>query len=523
MLSYPLSTLIILPWLGALLVALVRRPTLARLLASGVSLLVVCWTAYVWMRFLPDRAGGLQLAERLGPWIAGFDVSYYVALDGLNLPFLVMVALLGFLVIWGSWAVPRAHEAAYYALLLLLMGALFGAFLAVDLVLFYVFFELTLIPAFFLIGLWGRQEAWGAALRFLLYTLVGSLLLLVAILYVGVEAGRAFNNSVFTADWLRISRQYLPELKEQYWLLGAFALAFVIKAGLVPVHAWLPAAYAEGPPLLIGLSKLGVYGMLRWGAPLFPSAWEGLVSMGAILGLLSVLYGGLLAYSERDARRALAYGSIAHMGLLFLGLSATTAEAWQGVIWQAVMSTWIVAGLFVLLADLERRLGGLLAPELYGGWAGPLPLQAAFFGVLVLAFIGLPGLAGFVGEWLILLGAFRSPLLDSGWYAAIAASGVVLAAVYMLRLFERLFWGPLKRVPNPGPSWGLFGLLPALALVLGFGLAPRYGLYRSEAQLTYLLELRAQRVQQLQESNRRSDRLLPSPDPVATDGMVFPR
>jgi NADH-quinone oxidoreductase subunit M len=513
--QFPLSTLIALPWLGALLVALLRRTSGARLVAQVTSLLALLWTAYVWVRFRPELSGGLQLVERFGPWIAGFDVSYYLAIDGLSVPFLLMGAVLGLGVIWA--ADPRQ-----YALLLLLEGALFGAFLAVDLVLFYVFFELTLLPAFFLILLSGREEAGPIALRFLLYTMVGSLLLLLAILYVGVEAGRAFNNGVFAADWIRLIREYGPDLPTQRWLLLIFALAFMIKAGLVPLHAWLPDAYAEGPAVLVGLSKLGVYGLLRWGAPLFPNAWAELAPWGALLGAVSVLYGGLLAWSERDMRRLVAYGSIAHMGMLFVGLAATSREAWQGVVWLAVVSTWIVAGLLLLLQDLERRSGGHRHPEAYGGWAGVLPLHAVAFGLLLLGFIGLPGLAGFVGEWLILLGAFRSELLGSTLYVWGAAFGLVLAAAYMLRLWERLFWGELRNRPSgPGIRLLIPALLPVLLLLFGIGMGASYWLRRSEAQIGYLIQWRAEKAEQLG-SGSRVERFLPAPAVPNLEGKTVP-
>jgi len=394
-----------------------------------------------------------------------------------------------------SWTYIESKHTGYYALLLLLQTGITGVFCAFDLFLFYIFFELTLIPMYFIIGIWGGKNRIYAAVKFVIYTLVGSLLMLVAILYLGYQAGAAVNGGVFTTDWYTLLEYNIP-LGTQTWLFFLFALSFAIKVPLFPLHTWLPDAHVQAPTggsvILAGvLLKMGTYGLVRFCLPMFPNVAQQYAMLFAVLAVIGIIYGALVARVQPDAKSLVAYSSVSHLGFVVLGIFAFTPEAMQGAIIQMVNHGLSTGALFLLVGMLyERRHTRMM--EDYGGIAKSVPVLTFFMVFSVLASAGLPGLNGFVGEFLILLGAFKSTVVGSPVLIAFATTGVILAAVYLLWMVYRTFFGALTNDANRnmadmnGREFAL--ILPLAALMLIMGFAPNPFLQKSENATDFLLE-----------------------------------
>jgi NADH-quinone oxidoreductase subunit M len=443
-----------------------------------------------------STAAAPQLADMWVGWFPeAFDVKYYVGIDGLNLLLVLLTTLLGPIVVLSSWTYIEKNEPGYYSLLLLLQTGITGVFVSFDLFLFYIFFELTLIPMYFIIGIWGGEDRIYAAVKFVLYTLVGSLLMLVAILFLGYEAGAAVNQGVFTTDWYTLLEYTVP-LEQQGWLFGLFALSFAIKVPLFPLHTWLPDAHVQAPTggsvILAGvLLKMGTYGLVRFCLPLFPNAAQEYAVLFAVLAVIGIIYAALVARVQPDAKKLVAYSSVSHLGFVVLGIFAFTTEAMQGAVIQMVNHGISTGALFLLVGMLyERRHTRLM--EDYGGLATSVPVLTTFMVFTVLASAGLPGLNGFVGEFLILLGAFKSTVLDSAVIVAFATSGVILAAVYLLYMVYRTFFGELTDDANAQMAdvnmreFVLMAPLVVLMFVMGF--FPTPFLKQTEPATQFLLE-----------------------------------
>ncbi|HXO41036.1 MAG TPA: NADH-quinone oxidoreductase subunit M, partial [Thermoanaerobaculia bacterium] len=429
-------------------------------------------------------------------WISGYGIRYDLRLDGISMPLAVLAILLVPIVVLGSWRGIERHWQAYAAALLLMTTGVLGALMAFDLFLFYVFWEVMLVPMYLLIGIWGGERRIYAAIKFFLFTMAGSLLMLVAILwlawtYKGASGGAW---SFAYQDLLRLD---LPA-HAQMWLFAAFAAAFLIKVPMFPFHTWLPDAHVEAPTggsvLLAGiLLKLGTYGYLRFAMPLFPRASHAALPLLIGLALVGILYGAMVSWVQADAKKLVAYSSIAHLGFVMLGLLAADLVAWQGALLQMVNHGLSTGALFLLVGMLYDRRHTKQFDE-FGGLAKVMPVFAFFLIFSSLASVGLPALNGFAGEFLILAGSFRA----LGWPAAVATFGVVLAALYLLKLIQRILFGPLTKDENRGLAdlgWReVVALVPLCVLMLWIGVVPAQFLKPSEQALAATLADYRQRL-----------------------------
>lgn len=491
------SLVIFLPLLGALVLLALPSTESIKWTALGTTVLTFVASIGLFMGYDPavSTAEMPQMAHVVGGWFPdGVDVKYFVGVDGLNILLVLLTTLLGPIVVLSSWFYIERHHKGYYALLLLLQTGVTGVFMAFDLVLFYVFFELTLIPMYFIIGIWGGEDRIYAAIKFVLYTLVGSLLMLAGVLFLGFAAGSAHGIG-FTTDWYQLIDYTIP-LGTQTWLFFVFALAFAIKVPLFPLHTWLPDAHVQAPTggsvILAGvLLKMGTYGLIRFCLPFFPNAAQSAAVLIAVLAVIGIIYGALLARVQPDAKKLVAYSSVSHLGFVVLGIFAFTTEAMQGAVIQMINHGISTGALFLLVGMLyERRHTRLM--EDYGGLATSVPVLTTFMILSVLASAGLPGLNGFVGEFMILLGSFKSTVLDSPVLIALATSGVILAAVYLLHMVYSTFFGELTHTENAEMTdmtmreFVLMAPLAILMLVMGF--YPQPFLNQTAPTTDFLLE-----------------------------------
>jgi NADH-quinone oxidoreductase subunit M len=436
----------------------------------------------------PDGAFPLFRDGRI-PWISSYGIFYDLAMDGISMPLVILAVLLVPIVLLGSWRGIDRNWKAFAASMLLLTTGVLGALLAWDLFLFYTFWEVMLIPMYLLIGIWGGERRIYAAVKFFLYTMAGSLLMLIGILWMAWSFQR-LNGGTWSFAYEDMLRLDFP-LHQQIWLFAAFALTFLIKVPVFPFHTWLPDAHVEAPTggsvILAGIMlKLGTYGFLRFAMPLFPRASQTAQPLLVALALIGILYGALVAWVQVDMKKLVAYSSIAHLGFVMLGLLAADALAWQGALLQMVNHGLSTGALFLLVGMLYDRRHTKKFDE-FGGLARVVPVFAFFLVFSSLASVGLPALNRFVGEFLILAGSFRS----LGWPAAVATFGVVLAAIYLLKMIQLTIWGPITKEENRTLSdlnlREVAALLPLCILMLWIGVAPETFLRPSRAALDALL------------------------------------
>lgn len=424
------------------------------------------------------------------------DIKYLVGLDGLSLLLFMLTTFMAPIVIISSWTSVSKHLSAYLAMLLILQTASLGVFASLDLLVFYVFFELSLIPMYFLIGIWGGSDRIRATLKFFIYTLVGSLIMLVGLIYVGYDAGSVMSGVNFTLDWRFLSSEiYQIGLVEQTYLFLAFALAFCIKVPLFPFHTWLPYAHTEAPTagsvvLAAIMLKMGTYGLIRVCLPLFPNAFMEFAPYMATLAVIGIIYGALVAMVQKDVKKLVAYSSVSHLGFVVLGIFALNTIAVQGAIIQMINHGLSTGALFLVVGMIYDRRHTRMIKD-FGGIAKQMPIFTVMFMIATFASIGLPGLNGFVGEFLILNGSFISELYDNKVFAILAASGVILAAVYMLWMFQRVMFGPLENEENKklvdlnAREIGL--LVPLVIFMFWIGVHPVDFTKYSEVQVTELI------------------------------------
>ncbi|NJD19684.1 MAG: NADH-quinone oxidoreductase subunit M [Gemmatimonadetes bacterium] len=486
--GWALHALIWLPVLGMGLVLWMEEER-AKHIAFWWSLGVFVLSLGLWWAF--DPASGAMQMESSAPWIASWGVSYSLGVDGISLFMVLLTTFTTVLAILGSFNYIKKRERAFYALMLLLEAGVVGVFTATDLFLFYVFFELTLVPMYFIIGVWGGERRIYSAIKFFLFTAFGSLLMLVGILYLFFKAKTLLGFPTFAYAALL---QVPLTGSEQLWLFAAFALAFSVKVPVFPLHTWLPDAHVEAPTpgsvvLAAVLLKMGTYGFLRFLRPLVPAASQHptVVSVMMILGVIGIIYTAWVAAVQPDAKKLVAYTSVAHMGFVVLGIFALTVNGIQGGLVVMISHGISTGALFLLLGMMyERRHTREIAA--FGGIGRVTPWFATAFMITSLASIGVPGTSGFIGEFLALLGAFEThPAL-----AIIAGSGVIFAAFYMLPMVQKVFFNKLEKPENremkdlSGREMAILAPMCALMILIGWNPTPI--LSRMEASVQAVLE-----------------------------------
>lgn len=446
-----LTVLTFFPLVGILAILLLKplkreSDNLVRQIAIATAALTLIISGIVLIQFNPDRAT-LQLIDK-AEWIPTLGITYFLAVDGLSILFIMLTSFITLLAIIASWSQIQSQVKQYYIFMLMLEIGMTGVFLAQDLFLFYIFWEFTLIPMYFLIGIWGGERRVYASIKFFLYTMAGSLLMLLAILYLGL------NNGTFSVPDLVAGNEAFADAQRLLFL--GFAVAFAIKVPIFPFHSWLPDAHTEAPTagsiILAGiLLKMGTYGFIRFNLPLFPDASSYFAPLIAVLAIIGIIYGAIVSFAQTDVKRLVAYSSVSHLGFVMLGIFSLNAAGLEGAILQGVNHGLSTGALFFLVGILyEQR--HTRAMSAFGGIWRAIPLFTALSLIVVLSSMGLPGLNGFVGEFSILLGSMGAESLGSNaWiYTAFAASGVILAAVYLLWMFQRVFMGPLDKPENKG-------------------------------------------------------------------------
>ncbi len=479
---------------GLILLAFPERlSSLTRLLAVVGSLGIFVISAIQLLKAVPDGSGAL-FTERVA-WftVVGLPVDYHLSADGLNLWLVLLTTFLTPLTLLGTWNSLSKAGGTAMALFLLLEAGMLGALVAQDLLLFYLFWEAMLLPMYFLIGIWGGEDRKYAANKFILYTLAGSLLWLVALLYVASKAGS------FAPPIMAQAIQAMPP-KVQNTLFLAFALAFAIKVPLFPLHTWLPDAHTEAPTagsvILAGvLLKLGTYGFIRFALPMFPGSFLHYAQPLAILSVIAIIYGALVAMVQWDIKKLVAYSSVSHMGFVMLGLASMTAIGTQGAMLQMLNHGISTGALFLMVGMLYDRAHTRMIGD-FGGVAAKMPIYTTFFLIVTLSSIGLPPTNGFVGEFLILNGTF---VAGFGWgrpLAILATLGVVLGAVYLLWMVKRVFWGPVNADEDSGTAHlhddlnarEIAVLVPIVVMIFWMGLHSPTFLSHSQAPVERLLK-----------------------------------
>ncbi|MFO8058367.1 MAG: NADH-quinone oxidoreductase subunit M [bacterium] len=491
-----LTYILFLPLAGSVLLWIIpsERPVLIRSAALLVMLLDLVLGVVLWYMFDPSLSG-FQLGTTASwfTFVGGIQVNYSVGIDGISLLLVELTLLLGPVVILSSWSQIKDRVKSYHIFMLMLQTGMLGAFVAADLFLFYVFWELMLIPMYFLIGAWGGPRRVYAAIKFFLFTMFGSVLMLLAIIYLGLHSGAQSVDVPVLTTYL-VQHPLKPSF--QYLLFGAFALAFAIKVPMFPFHTWLPDAHVEAPTagsvILAGvLLKMGTYGFIRFAMPFFPYAAYQAVPIIFVLAVIGIIYGALVAMIQEDVKKLVAYSSVSHLGFVMLGLFALNPEGVQGALIQMVNHGLSTGALFLIVGIIyERRHTRLISD--FGGLSKVMPVYAAIFMIVTLSSIGLPGLNGFVGEFLILVGTYTAEHPYAKLFAVLAATGVIFAACYMLWMYQRVMFGPLDKKENQeledvNGREALY-LVILLVFIVWIGVYPKTFLSKSEATVDHYIE-----------------------------------
>jgi NADH-quinone oxidoreductase subunit M len=535
------------PVLCAALVALLPQNEKRLVRAWTFLSLLINFGLTLWLYTAFDPKGPeFQLEQRL-PWITDLGISYHVGVDGLAVSLMLLTGFLGPLVVLASWSFIQSRVKSFHLALLLIQTAMLGALASLDIILFYVFFEAMLIPMYLLIGVWGSEDRTKAAMKFFLYTLGGSLVMLVAILavyFIGQPSGaRSFDYGAFFNSLAPANRELaacaagkvatactslspLAQVLRAYgpWMFLGFAVAFAIKVPMFPVHTWLPDAHTEAPVagsiILAGVMlKMGTFGFWRYAIPLFPVAAQQMRVPFAVLSVVGIVYGAMMCLAQRDVKRLIAYSSVSHLGFCMLGIFALTAEGATGSAYQMLNHGVSTGALFLLFGFLYERRHTRAIIE-FGGVARSMPVFAALFLIITFSSIAVPGTNGFIGEFLVLLGTFKSTQLPM-WLGVLAATGVILGAGYMLWMVQRVFFGPLVQVENARLKdlnvRELASALPFVVMALVMGVLPGSFLDKLQPS-TQRYVARAQvglDVPTRDEDTKVTVIPLPSPSPVA--------
>lgn len=490
--DYPiLSVLIFLPVAGSFLLFLIKRSQVG--LLKWVALLIAIVEFILSLPLFTGfdkTSADMQFLERY-EWIPSWGITYHVGLDGISVLFVLLSTLITILCITVSWDSIKTKVKEFYIAILLMESAMIGVFSSLDLFLFYLFWEAMLIPMYLLIGVWGGPNRVYAAIKFFLYTLVGSVLMLIGIIVLYFEAGKTF-------DILDLMNRTYP-YHIQFWLFWAFFAAFAVKVPMFPVHTWLPDAHTEAPTagsviLAAILIKMGAYGFLRFSLPLFPDATKAMTIPMLVLSVIAIIYGALVCLAQTDLKRLIAYSSVSHMGFVTLGIFALNSQGIEGGIIQMINHGIVTGALFLSVGIIYDRTHSRQIKD-YGGLASVLPVYAAFFMVFTLASIGLPGLNGFIGEFLIILGGFKT----AKWSGVLAATGIIIGAAYMLWLYQRVFFMQTNEKVQGLNDLDLretITLLPLVILVLWIGVYPNTFLSFLHPSVEHLLgRLNSQEIQ----------------------------
>jgi len=470
-----LTLTIFLPLAGAVILLFIPKSAETAIKITALLASLASFAVSLPLFFLFDPASsGMQFIERY-TWLPDLGITYQLGIDGISLFLVLLTTFLTVICIYGSFGVVKKKLKAYMFSFLFLETGMLGVFSALDMFLFYLFWESMLIPMYFIIGVWGGPRRIYAALKFFIYTMVGSVLMLVAIIYLYLHGA---GDGIRTFDLLVLMNNAPGTLaiQAQMWMFAAFALAFAIKVPMFPFHTWLPDAHVEAPTagsvILAGvLLKMGTYGFLRFCIPLFPNAAKEYVPLISVLAVIGIIYGALVAMVQKDLKKLVAYSSVSHLGFVMLGLFAFNPQGMVGGVVQMINHGLSTGALFFLVGVIyERRHTRMIAD--FGGLAKQMPMFTTFFMIVALSSLGLPGLNGFVGEFLVLLGAFQANQV----YAIFAASGVILAAAYLLWMFRRTMFGPLDKEENKNlkdlnfREWAVF--VPLLVFIVWLGVYP---------------------------------------------------
>lgn len=519
--SFPiLSLCTFLPLLAIPLVVLIPKelPGTVRNVSLGFMLFTLLASLFLFFRF-NDLDPGFQRVEDLA-WI-GETIHYKLGVDGISILLVVLTTFLSPIALLGAYKSITEKVKEFCIAMLMLETAMIGTLLSLDLFLFYIFWELMLIPMYFLIGIWGGKRRIYATIKFVLFTMVGSLLMLVAIVYLYMRSGGStFDYNALIAALSQVGQAGALSVKEQVFLFGAFGLAFAIKVPLFPFHTWLPDAHVEAPTpgsvILAGvLLKMGTYGFIRFAIPLFPEAAA--IFSAPLIGLsvIGIIYGALLAFAQEDVKKLVAYSSVSHLGFVMLGMFAMTREGIQGSILQMVNHGLSTGALFLCVGFLyERRHTRLI--EHFGGIARVIPFFAVVFMITVFSSIGLPGTNGFVGEFLILAGVFKEAVgsaIEPGLFnwrnfvllaGVLACTGVVLGAVYMLNMTRKVMFGPITHEENRNLvdlSWReKLVIVPVIIMILFIGIAP--GMFVSKMKVTVDRYVQTHQTRMMKQRNK---------------------
>ena len=496
-----LSLIVIAPLFFALVVGLWPQKTTVRPLSLGLSIIYFLGSL-VLLRDFDQSSAALQFVEQF-PWIERFGITYFLGVDGISIMLVMLTNFLMPIMILGAWKSIEDRVRGFYAALFILQGAMLGSFLAMDAILFYCFWELSLVPMYFIVGIWGGSRRIYATVKFFIYTMAGSVLMLLAIIFM-MHLTPEVTGGVMSASLLDFYKLEIPFIAGEFFtpqtlLFFAFALAFAIKVPLFPLHTWLPDAHVEAPTpgsvVLAGVMlKMGTYCFIRWVIPLFPDAAAHYAWIFIALGIIGIVYGALVAMIQPDVKKLVAYSSVSHMGYIIVGLFVMNAYGFSGALYQMLNHGISTGALFLLIGMIYERTHSREISK-YGGLALAMPIYTIVFFIVTMSSIAVPMTNGFVGEFLILLGSFQYHI----GVAAVAVSGVVLGAAYMLWMVKKIFFGPkgelvLESEKVAGHALHdlnfreLIVMAPLLVMIFWMGLFPNQFLNFSKASLDHLLQ-----------------------------------
>lgn len=518
-----LSWLLAVPFLGALAILFMPRQSVSAVRTVSLAVMVIEFVVSLHLLTGDYTGSSYQFAAEY-PLVESFGIYYRVGVDGISLWLLLLTTFMTPVALFASWTSVTTKVKEFAIFFLLLESFMIGAFVVLDLFVFYVFWELMLVPMYFIIGIWGGQDRIYASIKFFLYTMVGSMLMLVAILYI-VSAYKDLTG-VYTFDLIKLQGLVLSQ-QAQLFLFGAFALAFAIKVPMFPFHTWLPDAHVQAPTggsviLAAVLLKMGTYGFIRFAMPLFPLASHKFAPTLAVLSVVGIIYGAYCAWVQKDVKKLVAYSSVSHLGFVMLGIFSVTRQGVSGAILQMVNHGISTGALFLLVGVIYERRHTRLFSE-FGGLAKVMPLYTLLFVIVAMSSVGLPATNGFIGEFMILTGTFVSKHLPSSFlFTLFAATGVILAAVYMLHATLRMFWGPNDNPENqdlPDVGKREFSVLaPLVVLIFVLGLFPGVFLEKMNPSVDAFLR---HYNDKLEASNKNDTPRVVSFDALGANGQKF--